>query len=136
MERPPVSLKTRLFIKGAEHMPSDILTRFAEALAAGDVRVVDLTQTLQPSTAVIQLPPQFGASNPFRIEEISHYDDRGPGWYWNNLSLGEHTGTHFDAPIHWVTGKDYRDGYTDTIPVGSNEAPDRDGVGISVRPGI
>src|SRR5712691_182062 len=123
MERPPVSLKTRLFIKGAEHMPSDILTRFAEALAAGDVRVVDLTQTLQPSTAVIQLPPQFGASNPFRIEEISHYDDRGPGWYWNNISLGEHTGTHFDAPIHWVTGKDYRDGYTDTIPVGRFIAP-------------
>jgi len=104
-------------------MPTDVLMRLAEALATGAVRVVDLTQTLQPSTPVIQLPPQFGASNPFRIEEISHYDDRGPGWYWNNISLGEHTGTHFDAPIHWVTGKDYRDGYTDTIPVQRFMAP-------------
>jgi kynurenine formamidase len=104
-------------------MPTDVLMRLAEALATGAVRVIDLTQTLQPSTPVIQLPPQFGASNPFRIEEISHYDERGPGWYWNNISLGEHTGTHFDAPIHWVTGKDYRDGYTDTIPVGRFVAP-------------
>src|SRR5262249_7956201 len=32
--------------------------------------------------------------------------DRGPAWYWNNISTGEHTGTHFDAPIHWVTGRD------------------------------
>ena len=30
--------------------------------------------------------------------------------------MGEHTGTHFDAPVHWVTGKDYADGFTDTIP--------------------
>src|SRR5262250_1600173 len=104
-------------------MPTDVLMRLAEALATGAVRVVDLTQTLQPATPVIQLPPQFGASNPFRIEEISHYDERGPGWYWNNISLGEHTGTHFDAPIHWVTGKDYRDGYTDTIPAGRFVAP-------------
>ena len=104
-------------------MPTDVLMRLAEALATGAVRVIDLTQTLQPSTPVIQLPPQFGASNPFRIEEISHYDERGPGWYWNNISLGEHTGTHFDAPIHWVTGKDYREGYTDTIPAGRFVAP-------------
>jgi kynurenine formamidase len=104
-------------------MSNDVLLRLAEALASGTVRVVDLTQTLQPSTPVIQLPPQFGASSPFRIEEISHYDDRGPGWYWNNISLGEHTGTHFDAPIHWVTGKDNREGYTDTIPVQRFIAP-------------
>src|SRR5262249_35092632 len=30
-------------------------------------------------------------------------DERGPAWYWNNISTGEHTGTHFDAPIHWAT---------------------------------
>lgn len=41
------------------------------------------------------------------LEEISRYDSRGPAWYWNNLSCGDHTGTHFDAPIHWITGKDY-----------------------------
>jgi len=76
-----------------------------------------------PSTPVIQLPPQFAPSNPFRIEEISHYDAPGPGWYWNNISCGGHTGTHFDAPIHWVTGKDFRDGATDTIPVQRFVAP-------------
>src|SRR6185436_346 len=26
-------------------------------------------------------------------------------WYWNNFRTGEHTGTHFDAPVHWVTGQ-------------------------------
>ena len=31
--------------------------------------------------------------------------------------VGEHTGTHFDAPIHWVTGKDYPDNATHNIPV-------------------
>ena len=104
-------------------MPNDVLIRLAQALASGAVKVVDLTQTLQPATPVIQLPPQFGASNPFRVEEISHYDDRGPAWYWNNFACGEHTGTHFDAPIHWVTGKDHPHNATDTIPVEKFVAP-------------
>jgi kynurenine formamidase len=29
--------------------------------------------------------------------------------YWNNLRLSEHTGTHFDAPVHWLSGKDLDD---------------------------
>jgi kynurenine formamidase len=37
--------------------------------------------------------------------------------------MGEHTGTHFDAPVHWVTGQGYEDGYTDTIPVQRFVAP-------------
>jgi len=41
------------------------------------------------------------------MQTISKYDDKGPAWYWNTIHLGEHTGTHFDAPIHWITGKDY-----------------------------
>jgi kynurenine formamidase/2-keto-3-deoxy-L-rhamnonate aldolase RhmA len=114
-----------------ENMPSTtgpsptakILEDFAAAIVDKRIRVVDLTQTLRPSTPVIQLPPEFAASNPFSISEISHYDDRGPAWYWNNISLGEHTGTHFDAPVHWVTGQHYVDGYTDTIPVQRFMAP-------------
>jgi len=47
---------------------------------------------------------------------ISRYDDRGPAWYWNTIRLGEHTGTHFDAPVHWITGKDLPDNACDTIP--------------------
>jgi kynurenine formamidase len=104
-------------------MSAQLLGQFASAIGSGAIRVVDLTQTLQPSTPVIQLPPQFGPSKPFRVEEISRYDERGPGWYWNNISCGEHTGTHFDAPCHWITGKDYGDGATDTIPVQRLVAP-------------
>ena len=104
-------------------MAENILAAFAEALAAGSIRVVDLTQPLQASTPVIQLPPEFGKSWPFRLLEISKYDSRGPAWYWNNFSCGEHTGTHFDAPIHWVTGKDYGKNATDTIPVEKFIAP-------------
>lgn len=25
------------------------------------------------------------------------------------LEIGEHVGTHFDAPIHWITGRDGED---------------------------
>jgi kynurenine formamidase len=104
-------------------MEQSILTRFLQALARGSIRVVDLSQPLDADTATIALPPEFGKSWPFRLEEISKYDSRGPAWYWNNFSCGEHTGTHFDAPIHWVTGKDYQQNATDTIPVANFFAP-------------
>ncbi len=74
-------------------------------LAAGRIRVIDLTQTLSPDMPPIVLPPEMGQCWPFRREEISRYDERGPSWYWNNFSCGEHTGTHFDAPIHWISGQ-------------------------------
>lgn len=96
-------------------MVPDILMQFAEALALGKIHVIDLSQPLEPATAIIQLPPEFGQTWPFEMEEISRYDARGPAWYWNNFSCGEHTGTHFDAPVHWVTGKDYINNATDTI---------------------
>jgi len=96
-------------------MPTHLLAQFAQALATGAIRVIDLTQPLTGDTPIIQLPPEFGKTWPFRLEEISHYDARGPAWYWNNFACGEHTGTHFDAPIHWVTGKDYPHNATDSI---------------------
>jgi kynurenine formamidase len=104
-------------------MSKELLGQFAAAIASGGIRVVDLTQTLRPSTPVIQLPPPFAPSSPFRLEEISRYDERGPAWYWNNISCGEHTGTHFDAPAHWITGKDLADSHTDTLPVQRLVAP-------------
>ncbi len=94
----------------------ELLAGLAAALAGGGVRVVDLTQPLRPSTPVIQLPPPLAPSQPFRIEEIARYDERGPAWYWNNFSCGEHTGTHFDAPAHWITGRELPNAHTDTIP--------------------
>jgi len=75
-----------------------ILAQFMTELLSGRVRLVDLTQTLTPEFPTIVLPPEFGQAWPFRVEEISRYDERGPAWYWNNFSCSEHTGTHFDAP--------------------------------------
>ncbi len=89
---------------------------FIKKLASGKIRVVDLTHTLSPGFPHISLPPEMGQAWPFRIEEVSRYDERGPAWYWNNFSCGEHTGTHFDAPVHWVSGKDLPNGAVDTIP--------------------
>ena len=77
---------------------------------------MDLTQPLGPATPVIGLPPIFASSPGVSIETISRYDDNGPAWYWNVLRFGEHTGTHFDAPIHWITGKDRTEHACDTIP--------------------
>lgn len=37
--------------------------------------------------------------------------------------MGEHTGTHFDAPMHWVSGKDLPDNAVDTIPLKNFIAP-------------
>jgi kynurenine formamidase len=86
-----------------------VLAGLLDGLSSGSVRVVDLTAPLSEDTPIIQLPPPFGNSAAFRREEISHYDERGPAWYWSNFSGGEHLGTHFDAPIHWVTGRDLDD---------------------------
>jgi len=92
------------------------LSQFAADLLSGRIRVIDLTQTLAPEFPALQLPPQFGQPWPFRQENISRYDERGPAWYWNNFSCSEHTGTHFDAPVHWISGKDHPENATDTIP--------------------
>lgn len=98
-------------------MPAPTLAELAAGLLSGQIRVVDLTLTLTPEFPQIVLPPELGQCWPFRIEEVSRYDERGPGWYWNNFSCGEHTGTHFDAPIHWISGRDLPNNATDTVPV-------------------
>jgi kynurenine formamidase len=82
------------------------LTSLLADLAQGRVAIIDLTAPLSEQTTIIQLPPPFANTNGFSLQEISRYDDRGPAWYWNNISAGEHVGTHFDAPVHWVSGKD------------------------------
>ena len=97
-------------------MTVETLAHLVGDLAAGRIRIVDLTQTLGPEFPQIVLPPEMGQAWPFRIEEISRYDERGQGYYWNNFSCSEHTGTHFDAPIHWISGRDLPNNSTDTIP--------------------
>jgi kynurenine formamidase len=86
-----------------------VLHELLAAVSDGRVEVIDLTAPLRESTPILMLPEPFGNTRPFRLEEISRYDERGPGWYWNNISTGEHTGTHLDAPVHWVTGRDGED---------------------------
>jgi kynurenine formamidase len=86
-----------------------VITDFTAALAEGRVEVIDLTAPLSNQTPILQLPPPFANTQRFALQEISNYDERGPGWYWNNFSAGEHVGTHFDAPVHWITGRDGKD---------------------------
>jgi kynurenine formamidase len=93
------------------------LSDLALSIASGAIRVVDLTHTLDPDFPVIILPPEFGQCARFRMEEISAYDHRGPAWKWHNFTCSEHTGTHFDAPAHWISGRDLPNNSVDTIPV-------------------
>lgn len=98
-------------------MSETTLATLAMQLGSGQIRVVDLTHTLDPDFPVIILPPEFGQCARFRMEEISAYDHRGPAWKWHNITLSEHTGTHFDAPSHWISGKDVPNGSVDEIPI-------------------
>lgn len=99
------------------------LTELAKAISNESVKIVDLTNTLSPDFPVIILPPEFGQCEPFKMETLSRYDGNGPAWYWNNISMNEHTGTHFDAPAHWVTGKNIPNNTVETIPVKDFVAP-------------
>lgn len=102
---------------------SPILTQLVDALNSGQLTVVDLTQPLGVDTPVIGLPPIFAPSPGFSMQTISRYDAGGPAWYWNTIHLGEHTGTHFDAPVHWITGRDLPDNSLDTLPPRSLVGP-------------
>lgn len=86
-----------------------LLSDLVDAIGSGRVEVIDLTAPLSEATPILVLPDPFGQTATFQREEISRYDERGPAWYWNNFRTGEHTGTHLDAPIHWVTGQDKDD---------------------------
>lgn len=86
-----------------------VLPSLLTALADGTVSIVDLTVPLSEDTPIIALPPERGQPSPLRVRPISHYDALGPEVYWNNIELSEHTGTHFDAPIHWVSGREGED---------------------------
>lgn len=83
-----------------------ILDSLLSGLADGRVAIVDLTAPLSEGTPIIQLPPPLANTQGFSLHEVSHYDAPGPAWYWHNITMGEHVGTHFDAPIHWITGRD------------------------------
>jgi kynurenine formamidase len=99
----------------------DGLPALLGGIATGAIRVVDLTAPLSDRTPVLQLPEPFVNTPGFALHELSRYDDRGPAWYWNSFSAGEHVGTHFDAPVHWVSGRDGLD--VSQVPVEQLIAP-------------
>jgi isatin hydrolase len=100
------------------------LSELAGHLLSGGIEIIDLTGPLGPDTPLLKLPPELAVDTPkIEVHKISAYDENGPWWAWNWVKLGEHSGTHFDAPHHWITGRDFADGATDTIPVGNFVAP-------------
>jgi kynurenine formamidase len=91
-------------------MPSTTpVSNMLQALSSGSVSIVDLTQPLSERTPVLRLPEPFANTPGLSRRELSRYDERGPAWAWSALEVGEHAGTHFDAPIHWITGRDGED---------------------------
>ena len=97
----------------------ETLARFVCMIVDQAISVIDLTHTLSPDFPVIVLPPELGQCQPFRMEEVSRFDERGPAWYWNNISMSEHAGTHFDAPAHWITGRNLANATVDALPAQS-----------------
>ncbi len=83
-------------------------------IGSGAVEVLDLTAPRSAATPILHLPEPFGNTISASLEPISDFDDDGPMWSWNNLHTGEHTGTHLDAPTHWITGRTGRS--VDQIP--------------------
>ncbi|MBL4772858.1 MAG: cyclase family protein [Alcanivoracaceae bacterium] len=97
------------------------LLELSENLLSGNIKVVDLTAPLSESTPVIKLPADRGQPWNFKKEVISCYDEKGEEVYWNNIQMSEHTGTHFDAPVHWLSGKSFDD--VSQVPVQRLVAP-------------
>jgi len=102
---------------------SELLSKLISELGAGRLRIVDLTLPLSAETPLIPLPVQWKNAPPFSLTELSRYDERGPAWYWNSFETGEHTGTHFDAPVHWISGKDLPNNTVDRIPAAQFVGP-------------
>jgi kynurenine formamidase len=98
-----------------------MVTDLLGGIAGGNIELIDLTAPLTDKTPVLALPEPFKNTQPFRLELISRFDEHGPAWYWNDIHTGEHTGTHVDAPNHWITGKDGPD--VSQLPLQSLIAP-------------
>lgn len=96
-------------------VPDTALSGFVAGLADGSLRVVDLTTPLSAATPALRLPAPFANLIDFSLEEVSAYNEPGPYWRHNNIHTGEHIGTHLDAPIHWISGRDGDD--VSQIPV-------------------
>jgi kynurenine formamidase len=87
---------------------TNTLESLGKMLLSDGVKIINFTRTPEPNTSILQLPPDFVKNTPrVAIHKILKYDLDGPLFAWNWMVRGEHTGTHFDAPHYWITGKDY-----------------------------
>ncbi|MGO3153061.1 MAG: cyclase family protein [Galactobacter sp.] len=86
-----------------------ILPALLQALTTDKVKVVDLTHTLSAETPALVLPDPFVNLIDFSLETVSEYNEPGPFWRHANIHTGEHIGTHLDAPIHWISGREGHD---------------------------
>ena len=83
-----------------------VLAAFAQSLTSGQIEVIDLTNPLSADTPTLRLPEPFANLIDFSLEKVAAFDDLAPAWAHNNLHMGEHIGTHVDAPCHWISGRD------------------------------
>lgn len=90
---------------GTSSLCGDLLA----GLAKGTVEIVDLTTPLSATTPTLELPPPFVNLIDFSLDYQSEYNAAGPFWKHANIHTGEHIGTHVDAPIHWITGRNGKD---------------------------
>jgi kynurenine formamidase len=83
-----------------------VLGGLTAALSDGSIEVIDLTTPLGVDTPVLSLPEPLANTVGLTMSPVSNFDDAGPAWAWNDVSVGEHAGTHLDAPVHWITGRE------------------------------
>lgn len=83
-----------------------VLTGLTAALTDGSVEVIDLTTPLSSDTPILNLPQPLANTVGLSLSPVSNFDDAGPAWAWNDVTVGEHAGTHLDAPVHWISGRD------------------------------
>jgi len=72
-----------------------LLATGAGTVAAQGVRIVDLTQPISEGM------PFWPGGVPFKMERLVDYDQ---GYRLHSFTMGENTGTHVDAPSHFVEG--------------------------------
>ena len=111
MEQVARSLSRRSFL--ASGLAALAGAALAQAQVPGKAfgRAVDLTHELTPEI------PLFPGAEPMRITTLVTV--RQNGYYGNRLDLWEHSGTHMDAPAHFVEGAPT----AEKLPVGVLIAP-------------
>ncbi len=73
-------------------------------------RIVDLTHTMSEDM------PFWPGGVPFKMERLADYSD---GYRLHKFTFGENTGTHIDAPSHFIEGNNS----IDSLPLSSLVAP-------------